>query len=71
MSLMLGPRKVCGNSTSNEFHNGIQGPRADLSTWPEGFKLQGPIDGTTTYAVQNILFRINFQIMEIIKKWFL
>ena len=47
----FGPRKVCGNSTNNEIHNGKQGPRADLAKWPEGFKLQGPLDGTTTYAV--------------------
>lgn len=46
----FGPRKVCGNSTNNEIHNGKQGPRADLAKWPEGFKLQGPLDGTTTYA---------------------
>lgn len=51
MSLQLGPTKVCGNSTSNEFHHGKQGPRADLATWPEGFKLQGPLDATTTYGV--------------------
>lgn len=48
----FGPEKVCGNSTNNEVHNGRQGPRADLSTWPEGFKLQGPLDGTTTYGVK-------------------
>jgi len=27
----FGPRKVCGNSTTNEFHNGKYGPRADLA----------------------------------------
>lgn len=47
----FGPKKVCGNSMNNEAHNGRKGPKADLATWPEGYKLQGPIDGTTTYAV--------------------
>ena len=64
-------KKVCGNSTNNEIHNGRQGPKADLSTWPDGFKLQGPIDATTTYGVIFMLCRINSQIMEIMKKWFL
>ena len=48
----FGPRKVCGNSTTNEFHSGKQGPRADLQEWPEGYKLQGPIYGVTRYAVR-------------------
>ena len=43
--------KVTGNSLNQEAHNGRQGPKADLQSWPEGFKLQGPLDSTTTYAV--------------------
>lgn len=35
----LPKNKVCGESISHEFHNGIQGPRADLATWSDGFKL--------------------------------
>jgi len=66
----FGPRKVCGNSTTQEFHKGLQGPRADLQEWPDNFKLQGPLFGVTTYAVINDLFRINFLIMEISTKWF-
>lgn len=69
MSLSLGPRKVTGNSTSHEFHNGRQGPKADLATWPDGFKLQGPMDGTTTYAVNIPLDRIISQIMVNMKRW--
>lgn len=30
----FGPRKVCGNSSSVEVHDGKKGPRADLATWP-------------------------------------
>lgn len=51
-------------------HNGTKGPRADLATWPEGFKLQGPLDGTTTYAVIIKLYRINSLIMENMTKWY-
>lgn len=49
------------------------GPRADLAKWPEGFKLEGPMDSTTTYAVirSNNIFRINFQTMVTSKRWFL
>jgi hypothetical protein len=51
VSNSFGPRKVCGNSTSNEFHGGKTGPRADLAEWPDHFKLQGPLFGVTNYAV--------------------
>jgi hypothetical protein len=51
VSNSFGPRKVCGNSTSNEFHRGKTGPRADLAEWPDHFKLQGPLFGVTNYAV--------------------
>ena len=44
-------RDVCGNSTNNEIHNGKKGPKAELAQWSEGFKLEGPIDGTTSYVV--------------------
>lgn len=47
----FGPRKVCGNSTSNEFHAGREGPRADLAEWPDHYKLQGPFYGVSNYAV--------------------
>ena len=47
----FGPRKVCGNSTSNEFHDGKKGPRADLAGWPDHYKLQGPLYGVSNYAV--------------------
>ena len=68
----FGPRKVTGRSKNNEVHDGRQGPRADLQTWPEGFKLQGPLDGTTTYAVYFFVsLRIASQTMETMKKWYL
>ena len=51
----FGNGKVCGNSTTNEFHNGRKGPKADLQSWPDGWKLQGPLDGTTTYGVYFLL----------------
>lgn len=34
MSLLISPSKVCGNSTSNEFHNGVQGERRKNAEWP-------------------------------------
>lgn len=60
---------MTGNSTTHEYHNGRQGPKADLATWPDGFKLQGPMDGTTTYAVNIALHRIIFQTMANMIKW--
>lgn len=43
--------KVCGNSTTHEFHDGKKGKKADLASWSEGFKLQGPVYKVTTYQV--------------------
>ena len=48
---MLSPSKVCGNSTTQEFHIGKNGKKADLAQWSEGFKLQGPICQVTTCSV--------------------
>jgi hypothetical protein len=64
------PADVCGNSTSNEFHSGRQGPRADLAKWPEGFKLQGPLYGVTNYAVPMPLRRTSSQIQGNTKRWY-
>ena len=47
----FGPTKVCGNSINNEVHNGKTGPKADLATWRDHYKLQGPLFGVTNYAV--------------------
>lgn len=51
----MSPSKVCGNSTTQEFHKGKNGKRADLAEWSEGFKLQGPICQVTTSSVMFIL----------------
>ncbi len=51
MSLLLSPSKVCGNSTTQEFHKGKNGKKADLAQWSEGFKLQGPMFDVTTSSV--------------------
>lgn len=51
MSLLLSNSKVCGNSLNQEIHSGREGKRADLATWGEGFKLQGPIYSLTTNNV--------------------
>jgi len=48
----LAEGKVTGNSLNQEAHNGRQGPKADLQSWPEGFKLQGPLASTTSYHNQ-------------------
>ncbi len=66
----FGPRKVCGNSTSNEFHCGKTGPRADLAQWPDHYKLQGPLYGVTQYGVLQILFRTASRILGTTKKWY-
>lgn len=50
VSNSFGPRKVCGNSTTNQFHSGKQGPRADLAQWPDHYKLQGPLFSVTHYG---------------------
>lgn len=65
----FGPTKVCGNSTSNEFHCGKTGPRADLAQWPDHYKLQGPLYGVTQYGVLDLLFRIASLIPGTIRKW--
>lgn len=44
--------EVPAGSTTHEFHNGAQGPKAEMATWSDGFKLQGPIASTTNYAVK-------------------
>ena len=71
VSNSFGPRKVCGNSTTNQFHSGKQGPRADLAQWPDHYKLQGPLFSVTHYGVISILFRILIQTLVAMRKWFL
>lgn len=33
MSILMSESKVCGNSTTQEFHKGRHGKRADLAEW--------------------------------------
>ena len=51
VSCSFGPRKVCGNSTTNEVHSGKTAAKADLARWGDHFKLQGPFLGVTSYNV--------------------
>ena len=69
VSNSFGPRKVCGNSTTNEKHNGRTGPRADLAEWPDHYKLQGPLFSVTKYAVSPDLCRTIFPIMVSSRRW--
>jgi hypothetical protein len=60
MSLLLSPSKVCGNSTTQEFHKGKNGKKADLAQWSEGFKLQGPMFNATTSSVTFLIILERF-----------
>ena len=54
-SFNLPEGKVTANTMSRETYNGKQGPKAELQSWPDGFKLQGPMASTTCYNVNGFL----------------